>query len=308
MIANSQFELGQFDKSEGAYLQVQSLLPVNDPQRPVIDERIAASVYKQGEARKAAGDAAGAVGDFLRVAQLAPHAKIRATADYVAAALLIGLKDWPQAIEVLEGFRRNFPASDLQPEVTRKLAVAYVEAGRPGAAAVEFERIAGAPGGSADMQREALAQAATLYEKSGDGAKTVATLESYVKRYPQPFEPAMEARQKLADLAKTRGDAARRAALLDDIIKADQGAGGARTDRSRYLAARASLELALPTRDAFNSVRLVLPLKKSLEAKRSAMQRALKAFEAADAYAIAEVSTAATYEMAELYRTSASTC
>jgi len=302
VIANSQFELGQFDKAEGAYLQVQTLLAANDPQRPVIDERIAASVYKQGEARKAAGDDAGAVGDFLRVAQLAPTAKIRATADYDAAALLIGLKDWPKAIEVLESFRRNFPASSLQPEVTRKLAVAYVEAGRPGPAAVEFERIATAAGGSADVQREALAQAAVLYEKAGDNAKTLATLESYVKRYPQPFEAAMEARQKLADLAQGRGDTTRRAALLDDIVKADQGAGAARTDRSRYLAARASLELARPTRDAFNAVRLVLPLKKSLEAKRAAMQRALKAFEAADAYAIAEVSTAATFEMAELYR------
>ncbi len=302
VIANGQFELGQFDKSEGAYLQVQSLLAANDPQRPAIDERVAASVYKQGEARKAAGDDAGAVGDFLRVAQLAPLAKIRATADYDAAALLIGMKDWPKAIEVLEGFRRNFPASELQPEVTRKLAVAYVEAGRPGPAAVEFERIASAPGGNADVQREALSQAAALYEKSGDVARTVATWESYVKRYPQPFEAALEARQKLADLAQQRGDAPRRAALLDDIIKADQGAGAARTDRSRYLAAKASLELAQPTRDAFNAVRLVLPLKKSLEAKRAAMQRALKAFEAADAYAIAEVSTAATFEMAELYR------
>jgi tetratricopeptide (TPR) repeat protein len=302
VIANGQFELGQFDKAEGAYLQVQTLLAANDPQRPVIDERVAASVYKQGEARKAAGDDAGAVGDFLRVAQLAPNAKIRATADYDAAALLIGLKDWPKAIEVLEGFRRNFPASALQPEVTRKLAVAYVEAGRPGPAAVEFERIATAPGSNADVQREALSQAAVLYEKSGDVAKTVATWESYVKRYPQPFEPALEARQKLADLAKQRGDASRRAALLEDIIKSDQGAAGARTDRSRYLAAKASLELALPTRDAFNAVRLVLPLKKSLEAKRTAMQRALKSLEAADAYAIAEVSTAATFEMAELYR------
>jgi len=302
VIANGQFELGQFDKAEGAYLQVQTLLAANDPQRPVIDERIAASVYKQGEARKAAGDDAGAVSDFLRIDQLAPNAKIRASADYDAAALLIGLKEWPRAIEVLESFRRNFPSSELQPEVTRKLAVADVEAGRPGPAAVEFERIASAPGGSADVQREALAQAAVLYEKSGDLAKTVATLESYVKRYPQPFEAAMEARQKLADLAQQRGDVARRAALLEDIVKADQAAGGARTDRSRYLAAKASLELAMPTRDGFDAVHLVLPLKKSLEAKRAAMQRALKAFEAADAYAIAEVSTAATFQMAELYR------
>ena len=55
VIANGQFELAQFDKAEGAYLQVQTLLPPSDPQRGAIDERIAASVYKQGEARKADG-------------------------------------------------------------------------------------------------------------------------------------------------------------------------------------------------------------------------------------------------------------
>jgi tetratricopeptide (TPR) repeat protein len=302
VIANSQFELGQFDKSEGAYLQVQTLLPASDVQRAPIDERLAASIYKQGEARRAAGDEAAAVDDFLRVAKVAPTAKIRATADYDAAAMLIGLKDWPRAIEVLEGFRRNFPSSDLQPEVTRKLAVAYSEADRPAVAAVEFERIASAAGTSADLQREALSQAAVLYEKAGDVARTTSTLEAYLKRYPQPFDAAVEARQKLADLAQKRGDRARRAALLEDIVHADQTAGAARSDRSRYLAAKASLELALPLRDAFNSVRLVLPLKKSLEAKRAALQRALKGLEGSDAYAIAEVSTAATFEMAELYR------
>jgi tetratricopeptide (TPR) repeat protein len=302
VIANGQFELGQFDKAEGAYLQVQTLLPSNDPQRAAIDERVAASVYKQGETRKAAGDEAGAVADFLRVAQLAPNAKIRATADYDAAALLISLKDWPKAIAVLEGFRRNFPASELQPEVTRKLAVAYLAADRPGPAAGEFERIASGAGGTPDVQREALAQAAALYEKSGDQAKTVAAWESYVKRFPKPFEPAMEARQKLADFASQHGDAPKRSALLEEIVRADKGAGSDRTDRSRYLAARASLELAGPTRDAFNAIHLTLPLKKSLEAKRSAMQQALKAYGAADEYAVAEVSTAATFEMAELYR------
>jgi len=302
VIANSQFELGQFGKAEAAYLQAQALLPASDPQRPVIDERLAASVYKQGEAKRAAGDNEAAVEDFLRVAKLAPGAKIRSTADYDAAALLIGLKDWARAIPVLQDFRRNFPNSELQPEVTRKLAVAYSEADRPGVAAAEFERIADTPGNSPDLQREALAQAAVLHEKAGDVAGTVAALERYLKRYPAPFAAAVEARQKLADFARQRGDAARRAALLGELVRADATAGAARTDRSRYLAAKASLELALPARDEFNAVRLVLPLKKSLEAKRMAMQRALKGLEAADAYAIAEVSTAATFEMAELYR------
>jgi len=302
VIANGQFELGEFERAEGAYLQVHALLAAGDPQRAAIEERIAASVYKQGEAHQAAGDAATAVSDFLRVARLAPGAKIRATADYDAAALLIGLKDWPRAIEVLEGYRRNFPASPLQGEVTRRLAAAYVEAGHPGPAAAEFERIATSSGGEAEVQREALAQAAALYEKAGDASKTAAAWESYVRRFPSPFEPAIEAHEKLAELAQQAGNAPRRAALLEELVRAERAGGAARTNRSRFLAAKASLELAAPTREAFNSIRLTLPLKRSLESKRSAMQAALKAYGAADEYAVAEVSTAATYEMAELYR------
>jgi tetratricopeptide (TPR) repeat protein len=302
VIANGRFELGEFDKAEGAYLQVQTLLAPGDPERAAIDERVAASVYKQAEAKRAAGDSAAAVNDFLRVATLSPNAKIRATADYDAAALLITMQDWPRAIDVLEGFRRNFPASELQPEVTRKLAVAYVEAGRLGPAAAEFERIAQSATETPEVQREALQQAAALYEKSGDVPRTVAMLEQYVKRFPQPFDQSIEARQKLADIAGRQGDASRRAALLEDVVRADRAAGAGRTDRSRFLAAKAQLELAQPARDAFVAIPLNAPLKKSLAAKRAAMEAALKAYGAADEYAIAEVSTAATFEMAELYR------
>jgi tetratricopeptide (TPR) repeat protein len=302
VLANGRFELGEFDRAEGAYLQVQSLLPAADPQRAAIDERLAASVYRQAEAKKAAGDSAGAVSDFLRVAQLAPTARVRSTADYDAAALLLQMQDWPRAIDVLESFRRNFPKSELQADVTRKLAVAYVEAGRPGPAAVEFERIANTAAEPVEVQREALSQAAVLYEESGDVARTVAMWEAYVKRFPEPFEPAIEARQKLADLALAGGDAKRRSALLRDVVEADRRAGAARTDRSRFLAAKAALELAAPARDAFVAIRLTAPLKRSLDAKRRAMEAALEGYEAADGYGIAEVSTAATFEMAELYR------
>jgi tetratricopeptide (TPR) repeat protein len=301
VIANAKFELGQYQRAEEGYLEVQKRMPSGDPERPVIEERLAAAIYKQGEAHRADGDDKAAVEDFLRIDRVTPNAKIRATADYDAAALLIGLKDWVRAMAVLEEFRRNFPKSELQGEVTRKLAVVYSEAGRSDVAAVEFERIANAPGTPVELQRESLAQAAVLYEKAGDVNHTASALEAYLKRFPAPFDAAVEARQKLADL-NVRRDPVRRNALLEEIVRVDQSAGAARTDRSRYLAAKASLELALPARDTFNAIRLVLPLKKSLEAKRAAMQRAIKGLEAADAYSIAEVSTGATYEIAELYR------
>jgi TolA-binding protein len=302
VIGNSNFDQGVFDKAETAYGHAQTLMPANDPERPVIVERLAASIYKQGEQKSKSGDSAAAVEDYLRVSALAPTSKVRSNADFDAAALLIKDKQWDRAIVVLEGFRRNFPQSPLQGDVTRNLAVAYTESNHPGQAAVEFERIAQSPGESADVQREATLQAADLYDKAGDTPKSRAMLEAFVKHFPQPLNPAMEARNKLSLITAKAGDIGARDYWLRDIVAADRAAGAARTDRSRALAAKATMTLAIPVREEFKSIKLVAPLKKSLAEKRKAMEAALKAYENAADYQVAEVTTAATFESAELYR------
>ena len=78
--------------------------------------------------------------------------------------------------------------------------------------------------------------------------------------------------------------------------------GAARTDRTRYLAARASLALATPARDSFRAVKLGDPLQRSLAGKRRALESALSGYKAAAAYNVAEVTTQAGFEIAELYR------
>jgi TolA-binding protein len=302
VIGNSNFDQGVFDKAETAYGHAQTLMPANDPERGVIVERLAASIYKQGEQKSKSGDSAAAVEDFLRVAALAPTSKVRSSADFDAAALLVKDKKWDRAIVVLEGFRRNFPQSPLQADVTRNLAVAYSESNRPGQAAAEFERISTSAGESAEVQREATLQAADLYDRAGDTAKSRTMLEAFVKHFPQPLNPAIEARNKLSLMAAKAGDTQARDAWLRDIIAADRTAGAARTDRSRALAAKATLMFAIPVREEFKRIKLVAPLKKSLVEKRKAMEAALKAFEQAADYQVAEVTTAATFESAELYR------
>jgi tetratricopeptide (TPR) repeat protein len=302
VIANSEFEQGSFDKAEAAYSRALALMPPADPERAAIAERLAASIYKQGEAKAKLGDDSGAVDAYLRVAQLAPTSKVRANADFDAAALLITQKQWDRAIVVLEGFRRNFPQSPLQADVTRKLAVAYSESGKPGAAAGEFEQIAASPTESPDVQREATLQAAELYDRAGNAAKARTMLEAFVKHFPQPLNPAMEARNKLRLIAAKAGDTTAEDYWLHEIIAADRSAGTARTDRSRALAAKATLALAAPVRDECMRIKLVAPLKKSLANKRTAMEAALKAYTQAADYEVSDVTTAATYESAELYR------
>ncbi|HEU4653965.1 MAG TPA: tetratricopeptide repeat protein [Steroidobacteraceae bacterium] len=302
LMAHSLFDRGRFDEAEAAYVRVQGYLAANDPDRPAIEERIAASIYKQAEAKQNAGDANGAVNDFLRVGTLAPNSKVRANAEYDAASILIKNKDWDRAAQVLEAFRRNYPNHQLVPEATRSLAVAYLETGRSTQAAAEFERIAARQEESADVRRAALWQAAELYEKSASPTNAARLYASYVQQYPTPLDPAMDARQKLADMAKDRNDVKARSQWIEDIIRADKAAGAARTDRSKYLAAKATLETAEPQVAMFKSIKLVAPLAKSLKTKRNAMEKVMTIYSQALDYRVAEVTTAATYGMGELYR------
>lgn len=302
LLAHSLFDRGRYGEAELAYVRVQGYLPANDPDRAAIEERIAASVYKQAEAKQAAGDAGGAVDDFLRVALLAPNAKVSANAEFDAAGLLLKDKQWDRASKVLEGFRRKYPNHALAPDVTRSLAVAYLETGRAGESAAEFERIAARTEETADVRREALWQAATLYEKSDSQVNSARAYANYIKQFPSPLDPAQNARQRLADMAQAQNDVRTRSQWINEIIAADKSAGATRTDRSKYLAARGTLETAQPQVAMFNSIKLVVPLDKSLKAKRSTMEKVLAIYGQALDYGVAEVTTAATYGMAELYR------
>ena len=302
IIGQSNFDLLNFAEAEKGYIAARDLLPPNDKMRADLTERIASSVYKQGEAKQKSGDAAGAVEDFLRISQVAGTSKIAAQAEYDAGAQLINLKEWPRAIQVLEHFRSNNPKSEFSGDVTKKLAVAYGETGQSGQAAVEFERIALNPAESRDVQREANLSAADLYAKAGNTTKAVGMLEHFVATYPTPVADSVEARWKLAEIAGSAGNLDKQRYWQREIVAADKTAGAGRTDRTTYLAAKSQLALAAPARDQYRNIALVLPLKASLAKKKKALEAALAAYKSATDYRVAEVTTLATYEIAELYR------
>ncbi len=300
VIAHSSFDLANFAEAETGYLELLALTPAAAPEHTELSERLASSIYKQGELARSASLHAEAVAHFLRVARTVPGSSIVATARYDAAAGLIQLEDWPQAIDVLVDFRERYPDHELASDVTAKLAVAYLTSGANVLAANEFDRIATADG-PAEVRRDALWQAAELYAGAGENAAARASYERYVTQYPEPINEAVEVQHTLAELAIAMDDYPERMRWLSAIVEADGRAGAARTDRTRYLAAHAALELSVPARDAFNAVRLVVPLEDSLSLKRERMERALGAYGAAADYGVAEVTTAATFEIANLY-------
>jgi TolA-binding protein len=300
VLAQARFDLEDYLQAERAYQQVLRLTPQQSNDYRDISERLAASVYKQGESARDRGETAQAVEHFLRVPAITPAASIAATAEYDAAAGLMSLKDWKRATGVLERFRANYPNDSRQAEVTRRLAAAYQAEAQPLQAASEFERI-GRGEGEHELRREALWQAADLYAQAQRPEQALAVDLYYVEQFVEPPEAAIEARQRIAEHYHRAGDTIRYRKWLEEIVAADRQAGAGRTDRTRFLAAQSAFTLAEFSFDQYQAVRLDLPLRNSLATKKRLMEQALQQYARAADYQVAEVTTAATYRSAAIY-------
>jgi len=303
VIAHSQFDLNNFAKAEQAYYSLRPFTPADDARaQQDIKDRIASSIYKQGELARDDGDLESAIVHFRRLGQVVPDSDIRATAEYDAAAALITMGSWTLASTVLEDFRRDYPDSEFADDVTRKLAVTYLESGRGAKAAGEFVRIANAPTSSDDVRREALWKAAELYKDSSQLREEQGVLKNILARYPNPISESIEARFRLLGIAEIKGDSQSRTQILRDLVRVDATAGAERSDRTRFLAAKASLELAEPVRRSFVAMKITQPLADSVKLKKSLMEDVLKVYGDAAAYGVAEVTTAATFRLGEAYQ------
>ncbi|MEQ1439102.1 tetratricopeptide repeat protein [Fontimonas sp. SYSU GA230001] len=298
VLADAHYARAEYAPAEQAYAALLALMPADGSgaQTPVV-ERLAASIYRQGEVLRTAGDAQGAARQFLRVGAVAPQSAIRAAADYDAAAALIGLRDWAAATPVLEAFRARFPDHALIAAVDRKLAVAYDEQDQPAAAAATYARIASRPGEDADARRAAAWRAAQRYDRARLWAQAERAYEQYVRDYPAPSDAALDARVRLAEL--TAGDPVREQRWLREIVAV---ARSLNIDAARARAASAQLRLGRIEAENAAHIALALPLERSLPRRVAAMQAALAALDAAADYGFAETTSAATWEIATLYR------
>jgi outer membrane protein assembly factor BamD (BamD/ComL family) len=300
IVAHSSFELEDYPAAEGAYTHVLELTPADDAARKSLVDNLAASIYKQGERANAAGDYRAAADHFLRLKDAAPTSTVRPAAEYDAAVALLRLEDWTKGAEVLDEFRRDFPNHELNAEATKQLAFAYRQGGKAALAASEYERVA-AEAKEPELGREALLAAADLYEQAADRERALAVYARYAETYPQPVEVALETRSKMAAMYEAKGDRVSYERQLHEIVARDASAGTERTNRTKYLAAKAGLVLSEQLYAQFAALKLAQPFKQSLATKRERMDVAMNAFEDLIDYEVAEVTAAATYYMAEIY-------
>ncbi len=302
VVADARFAQGRYPEAEAAYGRLLALLPANAPERKLVIDQLAASIYKQGEAARDGGDLRAAAEAFLRVGATVPDASIRPNADFDAASAYLALEDWPKATAALEGFRSRYPGNPLVADVDKKLAAAYQKDGKPALAASALQRIASRPGESADTRRESAWLAATLYDEAKQKPQASKAYEFYISNFALPIERGIAGRRRLADYALETRDRGRYLYWLRDLVKADETAGAGRTDASKLAGAQAALELALASAQDARSIRLSLPVEKSLPARKNATEVAVQALNRAAAYGFADTATAATYELGVVYR------
>ena len=300
VVAHGSFELAQYPQAEHAYAQVLTATPEGDESRTSLVDNLAASIYKQGELANEAQNYRAAADHFLRIRSAAPTSSIRSVAEYDAGAALIRLEDWAGAVKVLEAFRSTFPEHKLQLEATKQIAHAYRQSGQLSRAAGEYDRISSQSDDPA-LRSEALLVAGDLYEQSKDRERALVAYQRYVNEFPRPVERALETRFKIAEMHKAAHEDSPYRHELEEIVRIDAGAGPERTGRTRTLAARSALVLAEQLFGDFVAVKLRQPFETNLQDKQQRMDATIKALGRLVDYEIADVTSAATYYMAETY-------
>jgi tetratricopeptide (TPR) repeat protein len=300
VVAHSSIDIAQYQDAEFAYSNVLQLTPEDHESRQAIIDGLAASIYKQAEQANLLEDYRAAAQHFLRIKTVAPTSNIRSGAEYDAAAALMKLEDWAMASDVLEEFRVSHPDHDLSADATKQLAFIYRKDGQTARSAAEHERIA-AEATDPELAREALLTAAELYDEVPVIEDAIRVYELYVDSYPRPLDIAMETRQRLSEIYHEQMDYQRFFDELNEMVEEDRNAGEDRTDRSRFLAAKAALVLAERDFKAFARLELTQPFEESLAIKQDSMDATLAGLEALVNYQVAEVTAAATYYIAEVY-------
>lgn len=301
--ADAHFAQGDYAQAERDYAALLNSGPGDTSETMLARDQLAAAIYRQAEQARDAGNNAAAAAHFVRVGKVAPQTAIRANADYDAAASYAALKQWASAADVLEGFRQRDPQHRLIGDVDRRLADAYQQDGKPKLAADAYMRLAQRDTGTPAQRRDAAWSAALLYDGANQPIMSQQAYERFLADASAPLDQAQQARRRLADIAgNITHDPQRQQSWLEQIVSRDRQAGNASSDRSRLLAAQASLDLGRKQAKSARQIALALPLDKTLMQRKQATEAAIARLDEAARYGFADVTTAATFELGSVYR------
>lgn len=300
--ARSYLELADYQDAEMAFADLGSKSGIDSKQREQIQNSAALAIYRQAEAAAKDNQISAAITHYGRIAKQYPTSDLAPTGLYDAIALALKEKRWDLLISHSQEFQKLYPKHARANEVNRQLSVAYLESNQNQKAAQQLENLAKTETDD-KVKMAALWKAGELYESKKDYAGAIRSYRDYIEAYPNPYPQAAEAMYRLMEIYKSTGDVQKRFYWQTQIRTRDtRASAGQKTDRTNFIAASAILDLALLTQNEFKRVRLVEPFAQNLKTKKTRMQEAITLFGQASAYNQKDVTTHATFSIAEIYQ------
>jgi len=301
IVAHSIFNLARYEEAATNYGAVMRMLDTSDKRLIEIKENYAASLFKQSEDHISRQELAKAVRLLVTIIEKTPDTSIRKLAQFNAAQYLYQLKEFKQAGGYLADFRQRFKDDVLGENISTQMISIYVEQEDWRSAAKEYLQTANAMKDTS-AQQAPLFMAASYFDKAGEMELARVNYRRYAHSNNPPFDQLIEVYLKLSNIYKEQGEDAKRRYWLNKIIKKNDEAKTATTQRATYLAAMSAMVFASDAHFVFNKVKLTLPLRNSLKRKQSSLTKVLAAYQKSASYNVAQFATESTFKSAQVFR------
>ncbi|WP_445428649.1 tetratricopeptide repeat protein [Alishewanella sp. HL-SH05] len=229
-----------------------------------------------------------------------PTSEYHQSAAYQQISLQLEQQAWAEAIELMLAYQQQYPNSSEQTAISLALLNSYEQLQDWQQAAdllsEQIERLA-----EGSEQQRILAKAADYYLRAGNRDAARSAYRNYANRYPEPHLAAQEARAVLVQLYQADNDLTRRNFWYQQLVSAEQQQAQG-TERSRYLAADAALQLGLYHSRLFEAVLLQQPLRDNLRKKQAHMTTAIEQLQTSMGWQVADFYSQAQYQVASLYQ------
>lgn len=300
--AETLYFLDRYAEAETLYEKLIKQSLYNDAEsRMKLRERLANAKYHRADDLQASGDL-NLAADLLDSVLLLSHDRSvleRAMLD--AATLRFRLGQWLSSVTLLERYRQRFPAAKQLFKVDKMLGKAYLESGQRVAAAEAYQRLSGYENLAVTTRRQANLKAAELFRDVGRLDAALVLYEQFLKRFNGDVDQDQEIRWQIAEIYSSQeSDGKQRRKYLNNILKIDNE-NKKLSERSRYIAASASLFIAKRNSDLSHKIVLSAPFSKNIERKKQFTELAVEELKRAISYGFVEVSTAALNELGNLY-------
>ena len=300
LIADHYFEKKEYGEAAEAYrLLAQTQESLQNPEQKELIRLWTSALYKKAEVLKKEGKTIEAQAGFMELYRVAPDSDITPVALYDAGVTAILVKDQAGVFRAFNILIDEYPSSTYVSHAAVQIADIYEQKGQLKEAARKYEFVAKL---DTDPKTEgaALMSAARLYEKLEKWSRVVPLYKSYLDKYAGEYAMLVETTYKMAS-ALFKLDRTQEAIRLAQDLISRHGKGDATDESFSYYIAKSYLLKADGLKIRFEKVKLVDPLAENLALKEELLGEIVEQYIEATEFSIAEVTTAASHKIGELF-------